>query len=428
MKLRKFKGKWVVDFKLPRTIIQMYGVKRFRKVYDKKATADKVWGIVNEGIALNDQSGKIGKLLNAVKDEEGVGYTVQSFYQKWMDEYVSPQLEATTATRYALSFTTILEFCGDIPLPDITKATLHEYVAWRRKQTTKTRKKGEQISKSTVNKDIIACKGMFTFAYETGVLKVNPLAGYAALKVKKIGFRLPTESQFRTLVDACAEYDGALSALVAVWGEIGPRRSESLDLQWSDFDKPNRRFMLDLGKGKDVRNLPLSDYAFEKVDGLVRFENQPYIFCHQSGRKQGKRWKSPDKIFRKIRRQLDMDFVTPHVLRHLTGTTWLRMGADLKSVKEKLGQKDIKTTMIYVEYNESLADQAIRGAIENRRKAQETEFEKSEVGGGKGEDLEPSENQEPVSPLGGAPGRTRTCGPRFRKPLLYPPELQAHKG
>ena len=26
----------------------------------------------------------------------------------------------------------------------------------------------------------------------------------------------------------------------------------------------------------------------------------------------------------------------------------------------------------------------------------------------------------------GTPGRTRTCGPRFRKPLLYPAELQAH--
>src|SRR5262245_15713596 len=25
----------------------------------------------------------------------------------------------------------------------------------------------------------------------------------------------------------------------------------------------------------------------------------------------------------------------------------------------------------------------------------------------------------------GAPGRTRTCGPRFRKPVLYPPELRA---
>ena len=28
--------------------------------------------------------------------------------------------------------------------------------------------------------------------------------------------------------------------------------------------------------------------------------------------------------------------------------------------------------------------------------------------------------------IAGAPGRTRTRGPRFRKPLLYPPELQAH--
>ena len=25
------------------------------------------------------------------------------------------------------------------------------------------------------------------------------------------------------------------------------------------------------------------------------------------------------------------------------------------------------------------------------------------------------------------PGRIRTCDPRFRKPVLYPPELRAHK-
>ncbi len=28
--------------------------------------------------------------------------------------------------------------------------------------------------------------------------------------------------------------------------------------------------------------------------------------------------------------------------------------------------------------------------------------------------------------IAGAPGRTRTRDPRFRKPLLYPTELQAH--
>ena len=28
----------------------------------------------------------------------------------------------------------------------------------------------------------------------------------------------------------------------------------------------------------------------------------------------------------------------------------------------------------------------------------------------------------------GAPGRTRTCDPRLRRPVLYPPELRAHIG
>jgi hypothetical protein len=28
--------------------------------------------------------------------------------------------------------------------------------------------------------------------------------------------------------------------------------------------------------------------------------------------------------------------------------------------------------------------------------------------------------------MAGAPGRSRTCDPRFRKPVLYPAELRAH--
>ena len=204
------------------------------------------------------------------------------------------------------------------------------------KQTAKTRKKGEPISKSTVNKDIIAAKGMFTFAHDTDFLKMNPLAGYSAIKVKAKGFQLPTESQLRIFVDANTEYDAALGALVAVWGEIGAKRSEALDLKWTDFDRANRRFLFDLTKGKEVRYIPLSDYAFKKVDSLTRFQDQPYIFCHHAGRRQGQRWKSPDKKFREIRRKLDMDYVSPHVLRHLTGTTWVRNGADVKGCERKI--------------------------------------------------------------------------------------------
>lgn len=42
----------------------------------------------------------------------------------------------------------------------------------------------------------------------------------------------------------------------------------------------------------------------------------------------------------------------------------------------------------------------------------------------------PTELRPPLNPNGkdiGAPGRTRTCYPRLRRPMLYPDELQARK-
>jgi hypothetical protein len=63
----------------------------------------------------------------------------------------------------------------------------------------------------------------------------------------------------------------------------------------------------------------------------------------------------------------------------------------LKSIQLKLGQKEIRTTMIYFEANEDHADEAIRKANEMRQKLRELELAEAaknpSIGGGKGEDL-----------------------------------------
>jgi integrase len=159
--------------------------------------------------------------------------------------------------------------------------------------------------------------------------------------------------------------DAAISALVAVLGETGARKGEALGLRWQDIDYRARRATFERTKGKRVRSVPLSDLAIEKLRSLVRFVNQPYVFCHQMN---GRRWMNPDKAFRAGRKTAGLPWVTFHTLRHMRGTVWLQHGADIRTVKEALGHRDIQTTMRYLKHIESHADRALREAQEREKR------------------------------------------------------------
>jgi len=98
------------------------------------------------------------------------------------------------------------------------------------------------------------------------------------------------------------------------------------------------------------------------VRGIARFIHQPFVFCHQL---TGQRWVSPDKAFRSARKKAGLDWVTFHTLRHMRGTGWIKHGANLESVRQMLGHRDIRTTMIYTHMLETEAMAEVREAQEN---------------------------------------------------------------
>jgi integrase/recombinase XerD len=341
--LHKLNGRWVVDYRLPRYLARKYGCDRFRRSYSKKAMARKVHAMVSAAITLRDPDGVLASLLNKTEDK----YTVESFYRRWIEKYCTPRLTPSTVKRYKLSFVSINDFCGKSALSEIGRQDLDDFIQSR---------KGK-VSDSTINKDLIAFKGMMTYAVRVGAIPASPLNLFPILRVQEKPRRIPTQEEFHALVKAMP--DPAIAAMVAVMGEAGIRRSEAINLEWKNVDLRNAEIVLEKTKGKRVRHVPLSSMALSHLRGLSRFVHTPFVFCHQVS---GKRWTSPDKSFRSGREKAKLDWVTFHTLRHMFGTRIVKMGVDIESAKELLGHDDIKTTDRYAKHAKSDAVEALREA------------------------------------------------------------------
>lgn len=148
-------------------------------------------------------------------------------------------------------------------------------------------------------------------------------------------------------------------AIMELFFSSGLRISElcALDADNVSFlsDKnPNRTFELSIvGKGKHVRTIFISPRAAEWLRKYLAARKDVYdpLFINF-------RSKDPDHCRLTVRHIQKMisraailaglsKKVTPHTLRHTFATDLLSRGADLRSVQELLGHKNVATTQIY---------------------------------------------------------------------------------
>lgn len=156
-------------------------------------------------------------------------------------------------------------------------------------------------------------------------------------------------------------------AILEVLFSTGLRVSELTKLDRDKINLETREFGV-IGKGGKTRVVFLSQRA---SDWLVKYLNERNdhfkpLFIHHKGKMDPT---TPDehmrltprsvqRMIKKYSHKMKMPIeVTPHKLRHSFATDLLNAGADIRSVQEMLGHKNISTTQIYTHVtNKQLRD------------------------------------------------------------------------
>jgi len=170
-----------------------------------------------------------------------------------------------------------------------------------------------------------------------------------------------------TSVDTSKEEGLRDRAILELLFSTGLRVSELVKLNKEGINMQRREFGV-VGKGGRARVVFLSDRAIKGLESYLKARQDVFkpLFIRYSGtvsdEDQGEKMRltarSIERIVKKYVRaaRLPVD-ATVHTLRHSFATDLLTNGADLRSVQEMLGHKNIATTQIYTHVtNKQLRD------------------------------------------------------------------------
>ena len=218
-----------------------------------------------------------------------------------------------------------------------------------------------QDSVSTINRKISCLKSFFKFCLKNNWVAVNPTAKLTRPKMPK---RIPKQVEFTKLMDLKDflqeqskdnQYNTYRDySMFMTFYSCGLRRSELIELKWSDIDFTKKELKI-LGKGNKERFVPLhSEMAvilkrYQELLLQQSFEKKAepaLVFLTDSGEKM-----YPNFVYRKIKSYLNkvttQTGLSPHSLRHSFATHLLNEGAELNAVKELLGHSSLAATQVY---------------------------------------------------------------------------------
>jgi integrase len=230
------------------------------------------------------------------------------------------------------------------PLATIRRVDVQRYV---------TKRAGE-VSAQSVCKELNCLKHLLRLALEWEFITFSPAQGVKAPRVPAGRLRYLQPTELRAAVVACPAW---LVPIVVLAASTGMRRSEILRLRWLDVDLGSARILLPQTKNGEGRIVYLNKTALAAVRALhvtANMRSADLLFPVISG-------EQVSMAFSRVCRLLKISDFRFHDLRH-TAASWLRMqGADIHTVAQLLGHKDLRMAARYQHLSPAFLADAVAG-------------------------------------------------------------------
>ena len=206
---------------------------------------------------------------------------------------------------------------------------------------------------ATIQRKLSSIRSFFRFLYNRSYVRHNPALLLTNPKSKKRVPKFIHLDQVNRLVDFKLDnfIDYRDRALIEVFFSTGCRTSELRNASLKNVDLKKGTIKV-LGKGDYERIVYLGSHAIKFLNKYLKFRKMKFnelkgaIFVNSNGKKLTR--KGIYFIIKKRAKNAGFfDFISPHTLRHSFATEMLDRGADIKSVQDLLGHKNISTTQIY---------------------------------------------------------------------------------
>ncbi len=267
-------------------------------------------------------------------------------------------VSANTAEAYAHDAIQFVDFLGQLwgeaqawNLGEVDYPTIRRYLAHLNRM---------EYARSTINRKLAALRALFRFLVDEGEIEQNPAA---AAPTPKQAHKLPEvlyEYELEQLLSApdtnkpAGQRDRVILELLYA---TGMRVSELAALDIDDLNMEQRQIRV-IGKGDRERIVFFGRPAARAVIHYLNHgrqvllrkradaETESALLLNPSGTRLSVR--SIQNIVRKYVLQTAASAnISPHSLRHSFATHLLDRGADLRSIQELLGHKNLGTTQIY---------------------------------------------------------------------------------